>query len=332
MKMNYLKTISFFLFTVFFITGCQKQVKDEILENPEDEKVLQSRGSHGNDDDGCRLTGKFSDYGDETYKYNRKGLLDEYYLSAYDGFFKHEYDRKNRLVKSGLYSGNELVYTIIFHYRDEKVVKEIWYAGQTREKADEVFYQYDRKGKIKKSTSIIGDYTVEFQYTREGNLLKGLLSIGGNLNYSVELTYLHRNKNPFSAIPGLDYDYTYVFGPFYQNKWYSSSEKDIFYDESGNAVVQLDQDPYKTIVKTNRQGFVTRSDFFDKLTQEYAHFRFEYENCGRDGRHKSGTSQQSAPRDDRRINLMKFLKKGTGKSIKEQVKEWRNQSGKSSVK
>jgi hypothetical protein len=324
MRKNLIITGCIFLFALLFFPGCQKQAKENTFsENASDE---YSRVHHGIKREGCRLISTKSEFGEETYTYNRKGLLDQWFTSFYGGYFKQEYDRGDRLIKSKLYVDGTVANTVNFLYSKDKVVKETWYLGETTEKTDEITYQYNWAGKIKKAVSILGDYTIDFTYTREGNLLTGLMSLGGLPYYSVEFTYLHRHKTPFSAIPGLEYDYSYAFGTFNQNKWYSSSEKDILYDENGNPIVQVDQDPYKTIVKTNRKDYVTASDFYDKLTREYIHFRFDYENCGRDEDHGESHRQPSPLTHEKPRPFQ--LKKGSAKAMKEKLNEFRKQQKK----
>src|SRR5204862_7818506 len=234
----------------------------------------------------------------------------------YNGYFKQEYKQRGRLIKSRLYSAGAVVYTIRFSYREDKIVKETWYVGDTKEIYDEVLYYFNRKGQIIKNVSPVQDYVNSFEYTREGNVSKWVISFGGIPAYSTEFTYLYHHKNPLSATPGVGNGFPYANGAFNLNKWYSSSETDIFYDELGNPVVYIDQDPYKTIVKANRNDYVTASDFFDNLTQEYIHFRFEYENCGHDDGDRPGASQKMASVGDRRTNPINWLRKGSEQSNK----------------
>jgi hypothetical protein len=225
-----------------------------------------------------------------------------------------------------------VVYTVKFSYRDDKIVKETWYVGDTKEIYDEVIYYFNRRGQIIKNVSPVQDYVNSFEYTRESNLSKWTISFGGVPAYSTEYTYLHHHKNPYGATPGVGNGFPYANGAYNLNKWYSTSETDVFYDELGNPVAYIDQDPYKTIVKTNGSDYVTASDFFDNLTQEYVHFRFEYENCGHDDRDKPGAAQKMAPIGDRKISPLALLRKGSGKSMKEQVTEMRNQLKRGFVK
>lgn len=123
------------------------------------------------------------------------------------------------------------------------------------------------------------------------------------------------------AVRGPEYDFTATNGWIAADKWYSTSEKDIIYDEDGNnPEVVLDQDPHKTIVEYNEHNYVTASDFFDNLTETYVNFNFDYVNCGGEAKDDS----QAMP-DFKQINIFKvsplqFLKPGSQWPIKDKMK------------
>lgn len=320
MKKTYLNMLGSLLIIILLVAGCKKELKET---NPEtDLQTAEAKRNHKNE---CQLVSDASEFGTDTYKYNHRGLVDEWNISAYDGYYKMEYNARGRLIKSRFYSGGVLVNTIKFFYRDDRVVKEIWYNGDTEEKTDEVFYQYNRKGKMLKMQSFMVDYYTLYDYTSDGNVSGWNFYFGGSLLYTAQNTFFHHRKNPYLAIPGLDYGFAYLNGAIFQNKWYPTSEKLITYDEEGNPQVVYDQDPRRTIVQANRRNYVTASDHFDVITQEYFHFRFGYENCGRDDGDKVQPVQKLSPIGNSKINPMKFLKKGSAKSIKEQVNELRKQ-------
>lgn len=329
MTRNNLKMFSFLFVTVLLIAACQKQIKDQPAVVVKSEEELQSRGSHGGDKDGCRLISNVSEFGTRTYTYNKRGLVDqENFDFIENGKLKFHYDARGRLIKSGFYSGDVLLNTIVFFYRGDRLAREIWYDGDTQIKVDEVFHFYNRNGKVWKSISILGDYISIYRYTADGGSVKGWkFYVGGILNYEQEFTYLPpHHRNPSLARPGLVYDFISANGWWGQGQWYSTSEKDISYDENGeNPVLLLDQDPLKSIVSFNASNYVTATDFFDVLTGESVHFRFEYENCGKDDRHRPGTAQKLAPVAEHKIDPIRLLRKGSGKSMKEQVRELRNQ-------
>ncbi len=326
MKRKLINANGILLLGMLLFSGCQKELQKDGTAKPETElKTAEAKGNHRNE---CRLVSDASEFGTDTYKYNNRGLVEEWNISAYDGYFIMEYNSKGRLIKSRFYSGGALVNTIIFLYRDDRVVKEIWYNMDTEEKADEVLYQYNRKGKMLKMQSFMLDYYTLYDYTSDGNVSEWNFYFGGSLLYTAQNTFFHHHKNPYLAIPGLDYGFAYTNGAIFQNKWYPTSEKFIYYDENGNPQVLYDQDPYETIVEANRRNYVTASDYFDVVSQEYFHFRFGYENCAQDDRDKAQPAQKFSPVGNSKINPMKFLKRGSAKSIKGQLKEMREKFAK----
>lgn len=308
--------------SILLIAGCRKETK---IANPEaDVQSFTAR----EDNDGCRLVGDTSEFADLAYTYNQRGLVDEYSLSYYDGFFKMEYNERGQLVKSRFYSGGALVNTIVFFYQDDRVVKETWYDGATQTKTDEVFYTFNRNGKVSKSQSFIQDYMSFYKYTPDGDdVSEWDFFVGGFLSYTQQYTFLApHHKAPDSATPGLQYDFTGPNGRLTEDSWYSTSEKDVSYDAEGNnPEVILDQDPGKTIVQFNKHNYITFADFFDKLTQSYVHFKFDYAGCG-GGSYNSGNAAWALkphPVNTNKATVMRFARLGSSKSIKEQLKEFR---------
>ena len=315
MKKNVLKILGTLFIATLFFTSCKKETKE----------INYDFGFH---QDGCRLLSSSSEFGNYTYTYNQKGLLDEYIVPYYEGSFKMEYNSRGQIIKSRLYAGGVLVNTIIFFYHDDHVVKETWYDGDTQTKVDEVFYTYNRNGKASQSKSYIQDYSSAYTYTPDGNISEWDLYISGNISYTQQFTFLPpHHKDPYLAVPGLVYDFTAINGWFVANKWFSTSEKDISYDENGmNPVVLLDQDPDKTIVQFNKHNYLTESDYFDNITQTYVHFMFDYENCGSDDGDKTSSTSKSQGVSNGKMTLGKFLRIGSSKPIKDQLKEFRMQN------
>jgi hypothetical protein len=254
-------------------------------------------------------------------------LLDEWDVPPYGGYFKQEYDETGRLTKSRLYSGSTLIYTIVFFYERKNVVKEIWYNGDTKEKGDEVFYTHDPKGLILTTRSFILDYHVINKFTSTGNLSEWTLYSGGQPVVTGQYTYLNHYKNSDRAIPGLEYGFPFANGAYNQNKWYSTSEDIILYDEKGNPFPDADQDPNKTIAEVGHQNYVTASDFYDVLNQQWIHFRFTYDNCGSTNDLTEASSSKLSPLniDRRKSILQKLLVHRSAKYIKEQIKELRKE-------
>ncbi len=319
MTRNFLQYLGYLLLSLLFLIGCKKESKEVNIENIT---------NWLNNKDECRLLSASSEFGEQTFTYNRRRLLDQTNISSYDGYFKMEYNELGRLIKSRYYSEGVLVNTIVFAYQYNRVVKETWYVVDTQVKDDEIFYTYNRSGNVIKSESTIGDYSTVYKYTPDGNNVAEFdLYFGGIINYTQQFTFISpHHKDPFLATPGLNTGFPFINGGTFESKWYSTSEKDISYDENGmNPAVTLDQDAAKSIIKFNQHNYVTATDFFDNLTQEYSHFKFVYENCGNvDGDNISSLQQQPTISTKKTIRL-ELLRLGSAKSIKEQLKELRNQ-------
>ena len=320
MKTNHFKQLGYLLLSLIFFISCNKESKELSIDN------LANCQNNKNE---CRLLSVTSEFGDQTYTYNRKGLVDQTNIDSYDGYFKMEYNALGRLIKSRYYSGGELVNTIVFGYQYDRVVKETWYDGNTKIKSDEIFYTYNWRGNLTKAKSIIGDYNSVYKYSPDGNnVVQYDLYFGGIINYTQLLTYLApHHKNPFLATPGISNGFPFINGGISDSKWYSTSEKDIAYDGNGmNPEVVIDQDPARSIVKFNGHNYVTATDYFDNVSQEYSHFKFMYGNCGNDNGDNTNSSKSQLGVPSTRINPLSLLRLGSAKSIKDQLKEIRSHS------
>lgn len=320
MKRNYFQSLGYLVLSVIFFIGCKKEPIEMNMEN--------FKNCYNNKNE-CRLLSVTSEFGDQTYTYNRWGLLDQTTISSYAGYFKMEYNAFGRLIKSRYYSEGALVNTIVFGYQYDRVVKETWYDVNTQVKVDEIFYTYNRNGKLSKSKSSIGDYSSVYKYTPDGeNVAEYDLYFGGIINYTQQFTFLPpHHKDPFLATPGLSTGFPFINAGTFESKWYSTSEKDISYDENGmNPEVTMDQDPAKTTIKFNGHNYVTATDFFDNIAQEYAHFKFIYENCGNDNGDPTNSSQNRLAAPLIKVNPLALLRLGSVKSIKVQLKEIRAHS------
>jgi len=328
MKQSLVKIFGFIAILCLLSPGCQKETKVSVPPDSEEADV-QAKGWHDKDRESCRLISEISEFAELTYTYNQRGMVAEENITYFpDGKIVMDYNFKGRLKKARVYSGDVTLWTIVFFYWDERLVKEVWYDGDTDTKTDEVFHFYNRNGRVWKSQSFMNDYVSLYDYTPDGGSVDGWkFFIGGKLNYEQVFTYLApHQKNPGLARPGLIYDFISANGWWGQGKWYSTSEKDISYDENGeNPVVLLDQDPNKTIREANCRNYVTVSDFYDVLTQEYVHFRFTYENCCSGDGNKPSPGQQLQPANNRSTSPIQQLRFQRGNSIRDKLKELRKQ-------
>ncbi|MFI5188017.1 MAG: hypothetical protein ACHQF0_14900, partial [Chitinophagales bacterium] len=168
MKKNHLKISGFLAVVILLIAGCQKEIKQTTTGDNDQKNITDFFGHR----DGCRLVSNTSEFGGYTYTYNRRGLVDEWTVTDY-GNLKMEYNFLGRLIKSSLYTDGVLINTIVFFYQGDRVVKETWYDGNTQNKVDEIFYSYNKDGKVWKSQSFINDYYSFYHYTPDGGSVDG---------------------------------------------------------------------------------------------------------------------------------------------------------------
>ena len=318
MKKNYVKMLSTLLIGIILIAGCQKDLKETIPEA----NLLSAKEKPKNE---CRLT-KMSWAGGSTYNYhyNNLGLADEWDISDY-GLFRQEYDVNGRLDKSRWSIGDELIVTIHFFYEGEKVMKEIWYNGNTSEIGDEIFYTYNGKGQMVRMESFVGDYYAVMSYTPEGNNSSWDFFIGGDIIYSGVLKYIQPYKNPYLAVRGITHGFPYINPQYNYNKWWATSEKLTIYDENGDPIVLFDYDPLQTIWQPGHQNYPLSATYYDLITEDWFPYNFEYENCAPGNvNSNSRAAQPSITTGARKINPTMLLKRHPSKSIKEQAIEWRN--------
>jgi hypothetical protein len=275
MNKRYVKIFAIISFASLIFSGCKKEIADGSRITAEIQS--DSKWEH---DNGCRLVKVSNIFGASTYKYNKKGLVDEWYTTGYGGTFKHAYGFDGKLRKSKFYFEGAFLYSITFSYKNDHVVTEVWYDDNAKVKIDEVYYTYDKHGRMSRMDSKIGNYYTLYKRTEDGSLKEWKYFLGGKPQAKAVYTYLKHKKNPTSATPGLEYGYPYVNGTYDQNKWYSTSEDYTTYDASGKGTLLQLQDPHKTKFRINAENYVTAADYWDLIpTPAYFHFDFEYENC-----------------------------------------------------
>ncbi len=273
--------LQLFLFAILFLTNCRKETTEATALN--EEIAPQSREDNSDKGEDCRVTkydfyNSADDYYQVDYFSYKNGLVDEW-LASYGYLFKMQYDRDKKLKIARMYDGETLVNTIKFIYKNDKIVKEIWYEGNTNQVGDEVTNTYNRKGEMIRSESIIFDLYVINTYTDKGELKSWHLFISGLPNAKAEYTYRNDFKNPLNARPGIDYSFAYINSAFGTGDKWPSSEKFTNYDEEGNPSVYYDQDPRRTTGQLGPKKYPLQINYFDKLTSNSMINTFEYENC-----------------------------------------------------
>ncbi len=300
MKTNFIITLSIMLLAA----GCRKE-SIQSFENEKDDNAIAAKAKSSG---GCRMT--FYDYYNSLVDFHqtehvtyKNGLVDEW-LVSYGMNFKMEYENK-KLKTSRAYDGETLLYTIHFIYKNNKVVKEIWYEGSTQNVDDEVNITYNRKGQMIQNESINYDYYVTYTYYANGSLKSWHFFLGGHPSQTAEYTYNAPYRNPWESTSGVDYSFFYVnsgFGAGSGKRWYSS-EKITLYDEQENPYVDYEQDPERTVWQTGHQNYPLLVNYVDKLSQLPITNSFEYENCIPGQEEKARRIQQKNINKNNRFSL-----------------------------
>jgi hypothetical protein len=315
---------------VIFASSCQK----EVLNDPNLISEASAGGPGLDNSTGCRLT-SFDFYnadGDyhqtETYVY-KNGLVDKWY-AWFGGVFAMEYNNNGKLVRSGFYIDDALLNTIDFLYEKDKVVHEIWYDGDTRDIADEVYYTYNTKGEMIIAESTNSDYITINTFSANGDLLSWFTVVGGLPYAKGEYVYTKQIKNPLKQRPGIDYEFPY-FNSAGFGKSYIASEKITVYDEDGNPFVTYQADPLVTQWHLGYQQFPTLVEYIDKNTGKYSAVTMVMENCGQEnaGGSKSlyqkmvpGKIKPGSP------GSLRVLAAGSRRGLKQRLAEIQNRVGK----
>ena len=324
MRKNLFKVISPLLLTVLFFYACQKAAKD--LKN---EKETTTNATGSNQNGSCRVT-QYSyydvarDYAQiDNYTY-KNGLVDEW-APYYGTVYKMEYGTNKKMKTARQYYGDQLLYTVDFIYKNNKIVKEIWYTGNTQDIADEVTNTYNEKGQLIKNQSLNGNYYTLNTYTPMGDLESWLLFFGGQPIQKGVYTYNKEIKNPLnSGRPGIEYSFAWTNSAFGAgNRWYTS-EKIIFYDGNGDPFTYYDQDPNKTKWVIAEQNYPLRADYIDALSGGTVINSFEYENCGPAQNLNSALKQQQIITDPKQlINPANRLFHGASPEVIEKLQQLR---------
>jgi len=329
MKRNYLPIIGLFLLSFLAFIGCQKETTES--SELSEESSTQKRDSKSEKKDNCRVT--LFDFYDgiadvhqyDTYSY-KNGRVDEWAV-WYGGVYKMEYDHRGKLKKSRYYLDDALVYTIYLLYKNDKVVKEIWYTGDTKDVDDEVVYTFDRKGQIVRMESIANDYYTDNTYAANGDLTSWKLYVGGSPVVSAHYTYYNRYKSPFvEGTPGIEYNLPYINSTFGYTKWWYSSEKMVYYDENGNESVYYDQDPGQTKWQIGNNKYPELVSYFSPVSSSNHSVGFEYENCngGNHGHHRPTATSGRKPGSIAPVsNSIRSIVSGPKNKLKQRINEFR---------
>ena len=303
-----------FTLSILCFIGCKKEVKEANLTSNIQSNVKSENGSK------IRLTSVSNEFGTETFSYNSQGLMSEWDLPGFGYLTKVEYDADGRFAKSLVYIASTFMYTIYFTYEKGRVVKEVWYNGNTTEIFDEVFYTFAADGTMLRSESFVQDYYNVYEYTNDRQLSVWALYVGGVPVARADYTYLGNYKNPFDAIPGLAYAFIFADGVYYANKFYSTSGSYTYYDEVGNVILEEIQDPALTTMEPGPQHYPVTASYHNVTFDYDLHFTFTYENCGSCATGKVGKNPAAT---GLKAGLNKFLIQNPKRQMKQKAAELR---------
>jgi hypothetical protein len=308
-KKNKLILISSCLLAILFFSGCKKD----------------------NDKNECRLVFATntdpSGSQDFRFHYNDRGLADEWEVENF-GLQKQEYDESGKLKKTTLIRNGTVIWIADFLYEGgDKVTKEIGYNSTGTDTTEVVYYYYNAQRKIVKIQSIINDWIATAAYTPEGNLSASELFFSGVPVYSAFFTYDKHFKNPYLAVPGIDHAfYAYTSAELFSSRWLYASLKQVGYDEKGSPTVLLEYDPKKTTWLPGPGDYPDSVTYFDLVSNTPVPFTYKFENCG-GGKGNDGSSKRTAgpqaTSDLMKSDPARLLRRNPGRSMKEQVKEFR---------
>jgi hypothetical protein len=306
MKTKSVITTGIIIFLYVFLAGCSK----ETILPPEEDAAAASIAEHNWNRRECQLI--HIDHGNgstDDFHYNTKGLADEWRIDLGDGspvIFKMEYNHHQKLIKAKLYSGGALYATIKFVYANGRIVRDVWYDGESTNVINEIKNTYNKRGQLSVRESSISSIRVVFKNNHQGNTLQSDLYFENNLYLSNSYTYNKFNRNPYLAVNGIPHAFPFYqlsFGPAWQ-----TGEK-ITMTESGTTTVIKDEDPAATAMKISARGYLNSSKTFERVSSSFINCSFKYQNCcGDDDFDNSAAVAQLAPEETlpAKINVQKF--------------------------
>ncbi|MEP7376577.1 MAG: hypothetical protein ABI675_24480 [Chitinophagaceae bacterium] len=313
-------TATVLLTQLLFFPSCQKEATEK-------HKVISEQATAGKSgrDGNCRVMQYYlydfihahEQIDNYTYK---NGLVDEW-TTFYGTTYKMAYYHDGRMKMAGAYVDGELLNTIFFVYKNDKVVKEIWYLGNTQEVDDVVVNTYNKKGQIIKNESLNYDYYTLNTYTPQGDLKSWLFFVGGKPAQKGEYTFNKEIKNPLrSARPGIGYSFAWANSAFGAgDRWYSS-ERMMFYDESGNTSISYDLNPRKTEWTSGEHNYPLLAGYTDILTGGSIINSFKYENCnGKNNDYESKAQRTGISNKIFSERNRRYLAQGSKREIRKKI-------------
>lgn len=329
MKKNYLKLTSSFLVFLLVNTGCQKEIKDQSVSS---EVELQSRsGWNDRDENKCRLVNldwSAGGAGIWQYSYNNKGLADKWTIDYGAGFVIKEkiyYNGNDQIIKAEEdYFGSNYVFR--FYYSGKRLTRLTRTSVEFPEQIMDFRYTYNKKGQNTRQDDDINDIHVLMYYDAMGNCTKTDIYLGTDLWYSDNYTFNAPVKNPWLQVPGIETGFLSYGGTYAGNQRWFTSNRTVIYDTDGTPFVFNDYDPAKTVIQTNGNNLPISARYYDRISESELTITMGYDNCDKNNDNDTKNSEKVAPLTTSgaaRVNPIMLLRRNPAKSMKEQVKDFR---------
>jgi len=322
--------------TVLLFSGCKK-VKEEELKSEDpllgnaakDETAINARS----DNKGCRLlTWEVSNGYSETFRYNSKGLVDEWRFNYADGFYYDyfmTYDNKGGLLTSQmLFPGDAVNFS--FYTDGKHITRCTGYLESNNFMVNDIFYTYNNKGQMNRLDDEVVDVHTRFYYDNQGYNRRSDLYVGNELLYTLLMNFDIPGKNPYLALNGIDFGFpNYQFmATQWDNRWNSSGSWFIY--DNGNPIVIADDDPAQTVIHTGNGNYVTYAKYYDIPSESFYDMTFSYSNCGQNS-NSNGEDIQTGSGSAKKAGTMstiaslKKILNSHSKNMKQELIDFKNQ-------
>ncbi len=287
MKKDLLKTLCSIALSVLLLSGCKKVTEEELKLNEPiagKEGLNQANTNTPTNQEGssCRLrTWAVSNGYAETFRYNRKGLVDEWRFNYPDGFYYDyfiTYEKKDRLLKARmLFPGDAVDFN--FYTDGKHITRCSGYLESNDDLVNDIFYVYNNKGQMIRLIDVVAGVETRFYYDNKGYNRRSDMYINNELIYTLLLNYDIPNKNPNLALPGIDFGFpNFIFMATQWDKRWNSSGDWFIYD-NGNPIVIASDDPAQTVIHTGQGNYATYAKYYDIPSESFYDMTFSYSNC-----------------------------------------------------
>ncbi|MEP7256278.1 MAG: hypothetical protein ABI666_10925 [Ferruginibacter sp.] len=334
MKKNFFEALSVFLLSFLLISGCKKVTEEELMtEDPVAGRTAQDSKTANtpNGDNGCQLRAWEVNNGySETFRNNRKGLVDRWRLDYADGYFYDyfiTYNRKDLLLTARmLLPGDAIDYN--FYTDGKHITRCTGYRESNNELANDIFYIYNNKGQMIRLVDQPAQVETRFYYDNKGYNRRSDMYINNELFYTYLLNYDIPGKNPYLALNGIDFGFpNYIFMATQWDKRWNSSGTVYVYD-NGNPIVIADDDPVQTVIHTGNGNYVTYAKYFDIPTESFYDMTFSYSNYSQNSNGENIQAGSGSVKQTGSMNTITRLKRiltGYSKNMKQELIDFKNQ-------